>query len=98
MSNDRAFEWDDAKAANNFVKHSVEFEFAVRVFLDEARADFDASRVADGEVHRKVVGMINGELFTVAYTQRRRVVRIISARRPNVKESRAYASVYFGSE
>ena len=98
MSSDRAFEWDDAKAARNFAKHSVEFEFAVRVFLDEARADFDASRVADGEVRRKVVGMINGELFTVVYTQRQRVVRVISARRSNVKESRAYASVYFGSE
>ena len=98
MSDDRAFEWDDAKAANNFAKHGVEFEFAVRVFLDEARADFDASRVADGEVRRKVLGMIDGELFTVVYTQRQRVVRDISARRSNVKESRVHASVYFGSE
>jgi uncharacterized DUF497 family protein len=28
------FEWDDRKAAENFAKHGVPFECAVRVFLD----------------------------------------------------------------
>jgi uncharacterized protein len=94
MTNNRAFEWDDTKAASNFAKHSVEFEFAVRVFLDDGRADLDASRPADGESRRKAVGTIEGELFTVVYTERGSVVRVISARRSNVKEHRIYASVY----
>jgi hypothetical protein len=98
MSSDREFEWDDAKAATNFAKHAVEFEFAVRVFLDEARADFDASRIADGEMRRKAVGAIEGELFTVVYTRRKNIIRIISARRSNLKESRAYAPVFPRSE
>jgi uncharacterized DUF497 family protein len=94
MANNGQFEWDDAKAASNFAKHSVEFEFAVRVFLDAARADFDASRTEDGEPRRKAVGVVDGELFTVVYTQSAGSIRIISARRSNVKESRIYASVY----
>jgi hypothetical protein len=32
MSDDRAFEWDDAKAASNFAKHRIRFEVAVRIF------------------------------------------------------------------
>ena len=40
----RAFEWDDAKAASNLVKHGVRFDYAAQVFLDEAVIDFDASR------------------------------------------------------
>ena len=92
------FEWDDAKAASNFAKHSVEFEFAIRVFLDEARVDFDASRAADGELRRKAVGIIDGELFAIVYTRRANTVRLISARRANVKENRIYASVYPRSE
>jgi uncharacterized protein len=94
MSDDRAFEWDDAKAASNFAKHRIRFEVAVRVFSDRAQAALDASRAADGEVRRKAVGLIEGRLFTVVYTERHGVVRIISARRSNAKERRAYASVY----
>lgn len=98
MSEDKRYEWDDTKAASNFAKHAVEFEFPVRVFLDEARAGFDASRAADGEFRRKAVGAVDGELFTVVYTERQGAVRIISARRSNVKETRVYASVYPRSE
>ncbi len=92
------FEWDDAKAASNFGKHGVEFDFAVRVFLDEARADFDTSRATDAETRRKVVGTVEGELYTVVYTVRQNVVRIISARRANVSEARIHASIRARSE
>jgi uncharacterized DUF497 family protein len=98
MSGRRQFEWDDGKAATNFAKHGVEFEFATNLFLDETRADFDVSRAADGEVRRKAVGMIDGELFTVVYTECRGLVRVISARRSNAKEDRVYASVHLRSE
>jgi uncharacterized DUF497 family protein len=98
MNKEGAFEWDNVKAAINFAKHSVEFEFAIRVFLDGDRADFDVSRVRDEEARRKAVGMIEGELFTIVYTERGSAVRIISARRANIKEQRTYASVYPRSE
>jgi uncharacterized DUF497 family protein len=60
------------------------------VFVDAARADFDASHAADAERRRKVVGLIEGRLFTVVYTQRGAVIRLISARRSNAKETRCY--------
>jgi len=92
------FEWDDAKAASNFGKHGVEFDFAIRVFLDKARADLDASRATDGETRRKAVGTVQGELYTVVYTERQNLVRIISARRANVSEARIHASIRARSE
>jgi uncharacterized DUF497 family protein len=92
MSSKRAFDWDDGKAARNFTKHGVRFEFAMGAFVDVMRVDLDASGLADAEERRKVIGMINGRLFTVVYTRRLGMIRIISARRSNAKESRAYGS------
>ena len=94
MISNRAFDWDDAKALSNLAKHGVRFEFAIRAFVDIMRIDVDAFRLADAEMRRKVIGMINGRLFTVVYTRRPGLIRIISARRSNAKESRAYGSVH----
>jgi uncharacterized DUF497 family protein len=93
MVSDREFDWDDAKAGTNLVKHGVPFPYATRVFLNAGMIDFDASKPGDGEVRRKVVGMIEGRLFTVVYTVRDDVTRIISARRCNAKEGRLYGPV-----
>ena len=89
----RVFDWDDAKAASNLAKHGVPFEYAARVFLDEAVVDFDASREADGEARRKAVGQIEGRIFTVVYAQRGDAIRIISTRRANAMERKVYGQV-----
>jgi len=57
----QAFEWDDANAASNLAKHGVPFDYATRVFLDQAVVDFDASREADGEAPRKAIGLIDSK-------------------------------------
>lgn len=93
MTSRRDFDWDEAKALGNISKHAVPFPYAIRVFLDAAMVDFDASRTEDGEVRRKAVGMIEGRLFTLVYTEREGVVRVISARRSNGKEERQYGPV-----
>jgi uncharacterized DUF497 family protein len=67
MDTSRTFDWDDAKAASNFANHGVRFEFAIGAFVDVMRVDLDASRSADAEERRKVIGMIKGR-FTVVYT------------------------------
>jgi uncharacterized DUF497 family protein len=82
--------WDNAKAVSNEAKHGVPFDYAARVFLDDDRADLDASRNADGEERRKAVGRIEGRLYCVVYTMRGSVCRIISARRANAKETKAH--------
>lgn len=84
------FECDEAKAAGNVAKHRVTFAFAARVFLDPDRVELDASRAADGETRFKVIGMVEGKLYVVVATRRGDVCRIISARRTNEAEDRAY--------
>lgn len=82
--------WNQANAEAHFAKHGVRFDYAARVFLDTAHVDLDASRDADGEARRKAVGMIEGKLFVVVYNLRGDTRRIISARRANAKETKAY--------
>ena len=84
------FERDDAKAAANKAKHSVRFDYAAAVFLDDNRLDLDTTRAANGEERRKSIGLIDGKLYTVVYTLRGPVCRLISARRSNAKEGRSY--------
>jgi hypothetical protein len=94
MTSGRAFEWDDDKATSNLAKHRIQFDYAVRVFQDPRLASFDASRAEDQEIRRTAVGMIDGRLFAVVYTDRAGVCRIISARRANAKELRVYGPVH----
>ena len=70
MTTRTEFEWDDAKASINLAKHGVPFSYAGRVLLDDRSVDFDVSRTADGEIRRKVVGAIEGRLFSVVYVRR----------------------------
>jgi uncharacterized protein len=94
MPEHREFEWDDAKASANLAKHRVNFAYATIVFLDAERLDLDVSRPEDHETRRKAVGLIEGRLFTVVYTVRGRVTRIISARRSNTMERNAYGPLH----
>jgi uncharacterized protein len=84
------FEWDDAKAQSNLAKHGMRFDVAIRVFDDPHQWRGDVSRPQDAESRLKTVGVIEGRLITVVYTLRSGAIRIISARRANVKESRSY--------
>ena len=84
------FEWNEEKAASNLAKHRVAFEYATRVFRDPARLELYVSRPTDGEPRSKVIGMIAGKLYVVVWTRRGMARRIISARRTNRAEDRAY--------
>ncbi len=84
------FEWDERKAESNFDKHRLSFPYATRVFLDPERVEIDASREQDGEARFTAIGMIDDKLYVVVATGRGSVQRIISARRANRAEERAY--------
>jgi uncharacterized DUF497 family protein len=84
------FEWDEQKAAQNLAKHKVTFEFAQRVFLDPYRLDAEDTRYDYGEERRLTLGRIEWRLYAVAYTMRREIVRLISARKANRREQRRY--------
>ncbi len=89
------FEWDQAKAVSNLKKHGLSFDTAVRVFADPfALAQQD--RVENGEQRWQTIGLVEGYLLVlVAHTVRddedgTEVIRIISARRAELKERKNY--------
>lgn len=90
------FEWDPVKAEKNARKHGVDFEVAARVFLDPMRLEvFDADHVED-EDRWRIIGMVNPVVLVVIYTERGPAgesIRIISARKANEQERKAYHSI-----
>jgi uncharacterized protein len=84
------FEWDHRKAAQNFAKHGIPFDYAARVFQDPYRLDCEDARRDYSEERRLTLGKVEGRLFVVAYTRRDNFIRIISARKANEREQRQY--------
>lgn len=86
-----ALVWDERKAARNLKKHQVSFDEAVTVFDDPfflIAADEDHSIeekrfIILGESH-------DGRLLVVAYAERGKDTRIISAREATSKERKNY--------
>lgn len=87
---DDDFEWDDAKAASNYVDHAVTFDMARAVFQDPFAIDWLDGREAYGEDRYSTIGMADGRLLYVAYTMRGNRIRIISARGAEPHERRHY--------
>jgi Uncharacterized protein conserved in bacteria len=83
------FEWDEKKRASNFLKHGVDFEDAMHIFLGTVIQKPDA-RDYKGEDRFIAFGELDGRLLVVIYTLRGSVCRIISARKANGRERRAY--------
>jgi len=84
------FEWDEAKAGQNFENPGVPFSEATTVFADPLAITIsdpdhqDESRFVD-------LGLSYlGRTLVVVFTQRGDTVRIISARRATRRESVAY--------
>ena len=84
------FEWDDAKAAANLRKHKISFRAASRVFDDPLVLIEQDVAEDDGEDRFLAIGRVEGVLITIAYTERDDRTRIISARKANNHEQRAY--------
>lgn len=84
------FEWDQAKAEANLRKHKIGFRAASRVFDDPlVLIEQDVSEDY-GEDRFLATGRVEGLLMTVAFTERGDCIRIISARKANNDERRAY--------
>lgn len=87
MRDDR-FKWDDRKAATNLRKHDVSFDLARLVFDDPMALDELDDEESEDRFAR--LGMVNGVLLMVIYTQRRDRIRIISARKADKNEQTDY--------
>ena len=88
--NDEDFEWDDAKAAANLAKHKISFETARRAFSDIFAVEREDDTEDYVEPRFSLLGMVDGKMIFVAFTMRRGVYRIISARGAEPHERRLY--------
>ena len=83
------FEWDEVKRRANYAKHGLDFRDAERVFqgitltAEDKRQDY-------GETRFIALGLLDDLLVVVVYTERSEKIRLISMRKANQKERKAY--------
>jgi len=91
--------WDEAKNADNKMKHKIGFEVAQYVFSDPLRVwRFDRSDGnTSGETRWQTIGKV-GKIFFVVYAEQEEgistTVRLISAREAEKHERRSYNGYY----
>lgn len=73
------FEWDEAKSRKNRRERGFGFGFAKLIFSGPTVEEVDES-MSYGELRIQAIGMAEGRLLLVVYTDRGDVRRIISAR------------------
>jgi uncharacterized DUF497 family protein len=92
------FEWDEEKNLLNIKKHGISFQEAVVVFTDEhilERYDNRHSTLYE-ERYIGIGKMRSGiTIMFVVYTERPGVIRIISARKAEPEEEKAYYDSYY---
>lgn len=89
--NDR-FEWNDAKAASNLLKHGVSFEEAKSVFFDLFAVEhFDVVHSADEDRFIIVGTSDRDRIVVVAFAlPDEETIRLISARQAHRREEQDY--------
>ncbi len=88
-------EWDPTKAENNQKKHKVSFEEASTVFTDTLSLTIPDPLHSEDEERYVIVGeSIKKRLLVVVHADRGGKIRIISARKANSHERRAYEKGY----
>jgi len=87
------FEWDPRKADSNLKKHGITFQEATTVFADALSITIPDPEHSEGEARFLDLGLSHRRrLLVVSYTERGKVIRIISARRASRSERKTYES------
>jgi uncharacterized DUF497 family protein len=86
----RRFEWDRNKAAANSRDHDVSFDQAVKAISDPFALEWIDDREEYDEERTNLLGMCEGMILHVTYTERGDRIRIISARRAERHEQDDY--------
>lgn len=88
---DLQFEWNSQKARSNFKKHGVDFEEAKTVFIDPLAYIFNDEWHSFGEQREIIIGHDRkNRLLLVCFTEKNKLIRIISARLTTKKERQDY--------
>ncbi len=83
------YEWDEAKRQTNLRKHGVDF-IDVPALFDGDIVTIEDSRYDYGEERFVTLGLLQGRVIAVIYTEREDYIRIISARKATKYEQRIY--------
>jgi uncharacterized DUF497 family protein len=83
------FEWDEKKREANLVKHGVDFRRMTALF-DGPTIEIVDDRQDYGETRINCWGEIESRVYVVTTTWRGGYRRIISARKANAREQKAY--------
>lgn len=87
---EQQFDWRAEKAKTNYHDHKVTFEQGAKAFADPFAVEWIDDREAYGEERINLLGMCDGALLHVTYTERGEVIWIISARRAERHEQDHY--------
>lgn len=82
------FEYDKYKDEQNIEKHKVSFQEVQQIWDDENLLVLHANK--RGEKRMLAIGRLYCVVYTVVYTKRKEVIRIISARKATKKERDLY--------
>ena len=83
------FEWDENKRLNNIRKHGIDFVDAVIIFEND-NVIIEDDRFNYNEQRFIVLGLLQGWVIVIVYTEREDIIRIISARKATKYEQRTY--------
>ena len=85
------FDWDVTKNKLNIEKHMLDFEDAKELFVNGTLWRLEDTRNEYNETKYVGFGYAIGRLMNIVYTKRKpNVIRIISFRKANQREVRAY--------
>lgn len=85
------FQWDEGNKNKNLIKHQVENWECEQVFLNEPLLVLDDPKHSLVEKRWAAFGMTDiGRYLIIIFTKRDKLLRVISARDMNRKESRFY--------
>ncbi len=85
------FEWDENKCETNIRKHGIDFVDAKKVF-DYDTVILEDDRFNYGEQRLIALGLLQGRIIVVVYTERNHIIRIISARKATNNEQKIYVN------
>ncbi len=86
------FEWDEDKRVSNLEKHRLDFADVDQLF--DGRPSVEQRTVRFGESRTATTVEWSGKLYTLDWTHRGENIRMISFRRAQQREDRAYCQAH----
>lgn len=83
--------WDESKRKLNLQKHGIDFRDADAIF-DGPTVTAEDKRLSYGEQRLVTLGVLNGIIVSMTYTERKDQLRVISIRKALNHEARYYIS------